>query len=275
MNQELEKIRKECNAKIDALQDAGYLERDVYEKILKELKTQIDALIKHKYDVRKYYWTDLKSLYFIEKINGNTCYGYGVDYNNNWITGFVCYVENIRCLASESEVIGVLTKEVVKLGLVEGANFKPPFGSVSKAKGKLSLWQEETTYGLCYDESEGLILDNGIWATVIKPEFDKEVLIKEANKRYPFGSKYTCVNGNTKQEVKGILRCFNSGGGEYITDSWGGIVYENGIWASVIKERSLKEWYKGFMDSPLNVTEYTKSTKAELIEILNNLDNEQ
>jgi len=54
----------------------------------------------------------------------------------------------------------------------------------------------------------------------------------------------------------------------------GWLIMRNGIWATVIKERSFDDWYKSFINSPLGVTEYIKSTKTELIEILKNLPND-
>lgn len=159
-------------------------------------------------EVGKYHLTSVGSLYFIESINGNKCYGYGIDYHSNWKTGFVCYTENIKQLTTESEVKEALTKEAVK-----------------KYKGKKFI--ESRTNSNKYD-------------------FDKD-----------FESFY--FNGDTL--------CIKIAGN--------GTLFYNGIWATVIKERSLEEWRIDYCKQSNQLTHYMKQTKTELIEILNNLDNEK
>jgi hypothetical protein len=57
-------------------------------------------------------------------------------------------------------------------------------------------------------------------------------LIKEANKRYPLGTKYIYNNKNHK--VGGEFRVHEMSTGFYITDGHGGCVYEYGKWAEIL-----------------------------------------
>jgi len=174
---------------------------------LRKIANELEQNLKPKYEAGKYHWTSVNSLYYIESINGDKCYGYGIDHSNNWKTGFVCYVENIRSVATESEVLEALTKEAVK-------NYK----------GKKFI--ESRTNSNKYD-------------------FDKDF-------------EHFYFNGNTL-----CIQCAGNG-----------TLFYNGIWATVIKERSLKEWCKDFANHSLTSIDYIKSTKTELIEILNNLPND-
>ena len=181
------------------------------EKLRKELNDVLDSFKnKPKYEVCKWYWANPGSLYFIEKINGDVCYGYGLCYDNVWITGYVCDTRTIKRIATDDEVPEMLTKEATKRGLVEGAKYNPVFN----------------------------ITNRGEVGTV--------------NKKYVYDN--TPTNG-----------FYN--GFQYLM--------LNGIWATVIKERSLKEWHKDLINSPLGVSDYIKSTKTELIEILKNLPNDK
>lgn len=143
------------------------------EKLRKELNDRLDYFEnKPKYEIGKWYWTEGGSLYFIEKINGNMCYGYGLNYDGIWLIGFVCYVENISRLATEFEVAEMLTKEAIKKGLVKGAKFKSICGlSVN------TLGNNDDHYFYCYNNflCDGyIIMQNGIWAVPIKEKTIEE-----------------------------------------------------------------------------------------------------
>ncbi|WP_298845699.1 hypothetical protein [uncultured Clostridium sp.] len=183
------------------------------EKLRKELNDRLDAFEnKPKHEVGKWNWTKMGSLYFIEKIDENRCYGYGLGYNNEWIKGSVCYTKAIKRIATDAEVTETLTKEAIKRGLVEGAKYNPVFN----------------------------ITNSGEVGTV--------------NKEYVYDN--TITNG-----------FYN--GFQYLM--------LKGIWATVIKERSLKEWYDDYLNNAkigIGIRDYIKSTKNELIEILKNLPND-
>ena len=142
------------------------------EKLRKELNDRLDSFEnKPKYEVGNWYWTKSDSLYFIEKINGNRCYGYGVDYDNEWITGYVCDLEYIKRLATEFEVDEMLKKEAIKLYKYFN-KVKPlwetPYDSWVFDKGRTELGTDNFYYkGIC-------VMQNGIWATPIKEKTIEE-----------------------------------------------------------------------------------------------------
>ena len=178
------------------------------EKLRKELNNALDAFEnKPKHEIGKWYWAKSGSLFFIENIDKDKCYGYGLNWANNWIIGDVCDVEYITRIATDDEVTEMLTKEAIKRGFVEGASVD--------LRNINELYYRKNSFKT---------------------------------------SKYeTIENGFSLDDV---------------------FIMQNGIWATVVKERSYVDWYRDFIDSPLYLSEFIKSTKTELIEILKNLDNE-
>ena len=146
------------------------------EKLRKELNDRLDAFEnKPKCEIGNWHWTEPGSLYFIEKINGNICFGYGLSYNNNWSIGFVCYIENIKRLATEFEVDEMLKKEAIKRGLVEGAKIDLSVIDSSYSKSVvLFLCKNYVVEKTGFSLSGWWIMLNGIWATVIKEKTIKE-----------------------------------------------------------------------------------------------------
>ena len=302
------------------------------EKLRKELNNALDAFEnKPKYEIGKWHWTDSDSLYFIEKNNGRDCYGYGLRYDNNWISGFVCFLENIKRIATDDEVTEMLTKEAIKRGLVEGAS--------ADLRNIDVLFRENYTFktskyraSSSYFSLDGVfIMQNGIWATVIEEKTKYEVgkwnwtkvgslfFVEKIDKDKCFGyglnynnkwvNSVVCDLKHIKRiatdaEVtemltkEAIKRGLAEGASadlrnidvlfrenySFKTSNYRAsssyfslddvFIMQNGIWATVIEERSLEEWINECMKSRLSMETFIKSTKTELIEILKNLDNE-
>ena len=141
------------------------------EKLRKEQNDRLDAFEnKPKCEIGNWHWTEPGSLYFIEKINGNICFGYGLSYNNNWSIGFVCYIENIKRITTDVEVAEMLTKEAVKRGLVKGVKFKSMcgFGVVTLNTNNYALHINAFLCDYKY------LMQNGIWAVPIKEKTIEE-----------------------------------------------------------------------------------------------------
>ena len=118
-----------------------------------------------------------KSIFKILSVNtGN---GYGIDSKGNWHNGSGWLSEISSTVlehATDEEWLNACTKEAEKRGLVAGCDFKTKLGSVFTALGNLKLWDAPNTHGLKFDNSYGLILDYGIWATVITKDKTLEEL---------------------------------------------------------------------------------------------------
>lgn len=141
---------------------------------LRKIANELEQDLKPEFEVGKWYYTKVGSLYYIESINGNKCYGYGLRYDNEWKNGEVCFVENIKRLATESVVLEALTKEAVKLGLVKGC-------TIESSNGK-KYSNNNNDYGISSSNSNVFLLCNypimeyGIWATVIKEKTSDELI---------------------------------------------------------------------------------------------------
>ena len=81
-------------------------------------------------------------------------------------------------------------------------------------------------------------VDNTIPATYTEVQ---ESLKKEAVKNYPIGTKYLSTDTKTSQKVKGEFTVYKNDSGYYMTDGWGGIVFQNGTWAEIQKTMTIDE----------------------------------
>ena len=143
------------------------------EKLRKELNDRLDSFEnKPKYEVGKWSYTKVSSLFFIEKINVDMCYGYGLSHDGIWFIGFVCLVVNIKRLATEFEVAEMLKKEAIKRGLVKGAKFKSMDGlRVNTLHSDYYYYYlEQKTFSCDYK----YLMQNGIWAVPIKEKTSEE-----------------------------------------------------------------------------------------------------
>ena len=74
-----------------------------------------------------------------------------------------------------------------------------------------------------------------------KVTLKKEVLLKEAKRRYPVGTKYSNVSRFTSNcKVQTELEYYYTEGCEFITDKNGGSVYYNGEWAKILETAKQK-----------------------------------
>lgn len=95
---------------------------------------------------------------------------YGFDLNGLWFTDNRCDLMTSKDYkATPSEVQEALEKEAVKRGFKEGVIFIAPTSKNRfTAKGEIEIWESNDTFGLSFSDSQGLILDNGEWAEIIK-----------------------------------------------------------------------------------------------------------
>ena len=145
------------------------------EKLRKELNDRLDAFEqnKPKCEIGKWYRTGPGSLYFIKKINGDMCSGYGLGYDNKWVVGDVCYVKLTKRIATDAEVDEMLKKEYNKLGYVRGKFYDLKDGSISNTCSATTILFETKKNSL-WVQGCGYVMLNGIWATPIKEKTIEE-----------------------------------------------------------------------------------------------------
>ena len=147
------------------------------EKLRKELNSALDAFEnKPKYEVGKWYYTKVGSLFFFEKIDKDKCFGYGLNYNNKWVNSVVCDLKHIKRIATDAEVTEMLTKEAIKRGLAEGASADLRNIDVLFRENysfKTSNYRASSSY---FSLDDVFIMQNGIWATVVKERISDDYI---------------------------------------------------------------------------------------------------
>lgn len=105
-------------------------------------------------------------------------------------------IDEINKQAKESELFEALKKEAIKRGFKEGVIFLTPSDKRKYiAKGNILAWNSTSTFGLTFSGSEGLILDNGVWAEIIK----ENTLDDVCTKLYNFSGLIDLNPGNYKK----------------------------------------------------------------------------
>lgn len=152
---------------------------------LKKIKDALEVLINEsentKFEVGKWYKTNYGSIYYIDKIEGELCYGYGLDYTNKWFNNIMpCQLSQIERLSTPKEVEEALIKEAEKRGLKEGTIIN---NSMLNDCSNTSCKAENNEYKFIEDElySNCLLLDgfviflNGKWAEIVKTKTIDEI----------------------------------------------------------------------------------------------------
>jgi len=68
-----------------------------------------------------------------------------------------------------------------------------------------------------------------------KKESEEDALLRQANERYPIGTKYRCAHDNSECEVEEPFDIYDAASYYNITDGCGGYVYYRGEWATIIE----------------------------------------
>ncbi len=134
---------------------------------------------KPKLEVGKWYKSETypNALYFITKIEDNNFYAYGFNGNGNW--EYECeWCDNLKkeikdqkpYEASPETVQQYLIEEAVKRGYEKGTKYKHiKYDTVEFLKQPKNL-KLNIEYNNLTDGCGGSIFDEGVWATIIKPE---------------------------------------------------------------------------------------------------------
>lgn len=146
--------------------------REKLEKAAKDIQAQIDALPKNELG----WYKDLNDKVFCvtEFLGNNWTKVYGFGDNGDWMT------DNAQTLMDDSYtpltkaehktlLEPALIAEAKKRGFEKDCFFESAkFGVLIEAFGILEYWNPGNVNGLHFTHSQGLILNNGVWAKVIK-----------------------------------------------------------------------------------------------------------
>ena len=167
---------------------------------LKKIKDALEVLINEsentKFEVGKWYKTEIGSIYFLSKIEGENLFGYGLDSNNVWFDNtWLCEITDIKSLATPKEVEEALIKEAEKRGLKEGIKikFEKYDDRIVITKGKLDFLEHENKLRFDY----GTIFYNGEWAEIVKTK-----TIDEIARDLSILSEYGIINYMSSTENK-------------------------------------------------------------------------
>lgn len=145
---------------------------------LNEISEKVKQLENPKFEVGKWYKTDIGSLYFAEKIENDRLLGYGFGgVSGDWDIGNIngcCLLSDIIRPATDKEVEEALIKEAERRGFKKGVKisrkneaFSPNLGYSELEMSIRPMYRPERNRLEVYGCS---VFQNGFWAEIIKDE---------------------------------------------------------------------------------------------------------